>query len=100
MINLLLCAECAGGRLVAHFNEVIDGQGGQGVGVFFPSQKIFRKGTTSVPRKLRQTVVKHDTVFERCVHPLTVKRNNRMSGISQKRNLVFVAPGRTTNSYE
>ena len=54
----------------------------------------------SILRECGQAFIEHDAVFERGVHTLAVKRHDRVGGVADQRDLVFIIPGRATNGHE
>ena len=100
MIEFLFRAKCFRRCLVAHLDEVLDGEVGERVGVFFSPGKIFRECPLPVVREFGQAFVENDAIFERGVHSLPVERHDRVGGVTNERDLVFVEPGRAADRHE
>src|SRR4029453_9205551 len=100
MIEFLLGAECLRRGFVTHLDKIADGEIGKGVGVFFSSHKIFGKGALAALPEFFQAFIEHDAILEGSVHSLAVKRDDRVRGVADERNLVSVKPRRATNRYE
>ena len=56
----------------------------------FRRDEIFGESALAVVREFGQAFVEHDAIFESGVHSLSVKRHDRVSGIADERDLVFV----------
>ena len=51
----------------------------------------------SILGELCQTFIKHDAIFERCVHALAIKWHNGVCGVADQCDFVFVIPRRAAN---
>jgi hypothetical protein len=97
MVELLFRSESFRRGLVAHLDEIRDGEIGERVRVFFPALEIFGEGALAIVRECGQAFVQDNAIFERGVHALSVKWNNRVGRIADERDRVFEGPGRATD---
>src|SRR5438876_911476 len=51
----------------------------------------------SILRKSREAFIEHDAIFERGVHALAVKRNDRVGRVADQTNFVAIKPRRATD---
>src|SRR5207247_5521151 len=92
VIEFFLCPECFRRGFVAHLNEISDRKIGKSVGVYFSAGKIFGEGALAVVWKFFEAFVEDYTIFEGSVHPLSIKRHDRVRSVADQRDLVFVIP--------
>src|SRR5438105_13707668 len=68
VIEFFLGPECFRCGLVAHLDNILQGESGQRVAVYFSALDIFGEGTMSILRKSREAFVEHDAIFKRRIH--------------------------------
>ena len=100
MIEFLFRAKRLRRSFVAHLDEVANRKISERVGILFSPGEVFPERALVVLWKFFQAFVQHDTIFERGVHSLAVKRHDRVGGVTDERDLVFVEPRPAADGHE